>query len=229
MTRLILDAGHGGSNSPGAVSKDGLREKDLTLQRILNLATSLSEYDCEIVLTRSNDSTVTLQQRVDIANQQKGDFFYSDHSNSSEILTASGFESYISPNAYAKTKEFQKIIHAAQAGVWKGANRADRGMKTASFFVLVKPVCSCILVEHGFLSNLQDVSLLRNAAFNKKINDATVQAFVQCFNLQKKVVIKRLLLNGVQLGAFGTNDALIKAVTQLINENKYPIQIIEIK
>lgn len=95
---IILDAGHGGKD-PGAMSKGGLREKDLTLkiaQRVRELLKK--ETKINIRMTRSDDRFIELAQRTDIANRElKKDvngLFVSIHVNASISPRISGFETY---------------------------------------------------------------------------------------------------------------------------------------
>lgn len=79
--RIVIDAGHGGSQ-PGAQSF-GLQEKTLTLdlaQRVRNL---LKQSGFNAILTRNNDSTLSLVERSELAAQLKADLFISIHVNAS--------------------------------------------------------------------------------------------------------------------------------------------------
>lgn len=93
--RVIIDAGHGGEDS-GAVGARGLKEKDITLDvasRLGRLFKNLMP-NVDVVMTRSSDTYVGLEKRVQMANQRKGDAFISLHINSSESKKSSGFETY---------------------------------------------------------------------------------------------------------------------------------------
>ena len=93
--RVVLDPGHGGSDS-GAISKRGLMEKNITLdiaKRLKNLI-ERNLPEVEVVLTRSSDAYVSLEERIRIAHRKPGHLFLSLHVNSSESKKASGFEIY---------------------------------------------------------------------------------------------------------------------------------------
>lgn len=93
--RIVIDPGHGGHDG-GAVGKRGLKEKTITLdiaKRLKNLI-ERSMPHVEVVLTRSSDIYVSLEDRIRIAHRKPGDLFLSLHVNSSESKAAGGFEIY---------------------------------------------------------------------------------------------------------------------------------------
>src|SRR5205823_3130466 len=79
--RVVVDAGHGGHDT-GAVGKGGVREKDVALSIALKLAAELKEAGLEVILTRDDDTFVSLEDRARIANESNGDLFISVHCNS---------------------------------------------------------------------------------------------------------------------------------------------------
>jgi N-acetylmuramoyl-L-alanine amidase len=78
--RVILDAGHGGSD-PGTVSGE-LLEKDITLDINKRLERMLRQAGFDVEVTREEDRTVPLRARASIANKSSGDIFVSIHVNS---------------------------------------------------------------------------------------------------------------------------------------------------
>ncbi|MBI2212313.1 MAG: N-acetylmuramoyl-L-alanine amidase [Acidobacteria bacterium] len=80
VRRVILDAGHGGSD-PGTVSGD-LLEKDITLDINARLERMLKQANFDVQVTRQEDRTVPLRARASIANDSSGDIFVSIHVNS---------------------------------------------------------------------------------------------------------------------------------------------------
>lgn len=92
---VVLDPGHGGSNlgAPGAVP--GLREKHLTLILAKLAAEHLREHGIDVTLTREDDRTLTLRQRVDTANKLAADAFVSIHANASPSRSWRGYEAFV--------------------------------------------------------------------------------------------------------------------------------------
>jgi N-acetylmuramoyl-L-alanine amidase len=92
--RIVIDAGHGG-HDPGTIGHGGLEEKDLVLDVALRLAKLVrQELGAEVVLTRSTDVFVPLEERTAIANSREADLFLSIHANSSGSSSARGIETY---------------------------------------------------------------------------------------------------------------------------------------
>ena len=93
VQRVVLDPGHGGTD-PGAIGRTGVAEKWLTLQLSLTLAERLRATGYEVLLTRQDDSTLTLQKRTEFANGVAADVLISIHINSARNRKLRGFETY---------------------------------------------------------------------------------------------------------------------------------------
>jgi N-acetylmuramoyl-L-alanine amidase len=88
---IVVDAGHGGSDY-GAIGYNGAREKDVTLAIAREVATELRRVkSLKVIMTRSDDKTVSLQQRADIANNAGADLFISVHANANPKKTVRGW------------------------------------------------------------------------------------------------------------------------------------------
>ena len=91
---IVLDPGHGGKEV-GAEGPGGLLEKDLTLAICRKLRAELvRRYSVRVILTRDDDSLLSLDQRTAIANQYQADLFLSVHLNSAKYPGAVGSETY---------------------------------------------------------------------------------------------------------------------------------------
>ncbi|HVP69317.1 MAG TPA: N-acetylmuramoyl-L-alanine amidase [Anaeromyxobacteraceae bacterium] len=93
VRRVIVDAGHGGHDT-GAIGPRGVREKDVTLSMAHRLARDLRAAGFEVVLTRSDDRYLRLEERTAIANMARGDLFISIHANAHPRRDQSGVETY---------------------------------------------------------------------------------------------------------------------------------------
>ena len=91
---IVIDPGHGGKEV-GAIGPGGMMEKDATLTLCRKLADNLeTRLRTRVILTRTDDSVVTLDQRTAIANQYKADLFLSVHMNAAVVKGAHGSETY---------------------------------------------------------------------------------------------------------------------------------------
>ena len=95
VRRIIVDPGHGGKDygAPGYLK--GVHEKDVVLEISKKLAESIrKELGCEVILTRTTDRYLTLEERTAIANTKNADLFISVHTNSHRDRRAAGIETY---------------------------------------------------------------------------------------------------------------------------------------
>jgi N-acetylmuramoyl-L-alanine amidase len=94
VNRIVIDAGHGGYDV-GTSGPHGLLEKDVVLDVALRLSRLVQEkMGAEVVLTRSDDTFIPLQERTKIANDHKADLFLSIHANSSPAPEVAGTETF---------------------------------------------------------------------------------------------------------------------------------------
>lgn len=95
MKKIVLDAGHGGSD-PGNIGSRA-KEKDINLAVTLLVGKYIKENmpDVEVIYTRDDDSFPTLKQRPQIANTNKADLFVSIHSNAATNKSAFGSETWV--------------------------------------------------------------------------------------------------------------------------------------
>src|SRR5262249_31729145 len=94
LSRVVIDAGHGGYDT-GSIGPAGYTEKELVLdvaERLRDLVHM--ELGADVVMTRSDDTFISLESRTAIANQQEADLFISIHANWSRRRAARGVETY---------------------------------------------------------------------------------------------------------------------------------------
>src|SRR5262245_45420272 len=91
---IVLDAGHGG-HDPGAISPNGVREKDVVLDVTRRAARLVEEgLGVKVALTRSADVFIPLRERTGFASKQRADLFVSIHANSHPQAVSEGVEVY---------------------------------------------------------------------------------------------------------------------------------------
>ncbi|HIJ94200.1 MAG TPA: AMIN domain-containing protein [Desulfuromonadales bacterium] len=94
IRRIVVDPGHGG-HDPGAVGPNGIQEKDVVLAIGLKLRDLFKEeMGLDVVMTRSTDVFIPLEERTAIANKVGADLFLSVHANAANNRSASGIETY---------------------------------------------------------------------------------------------------------------------------------------
>ena len=143
---VVVDAGHGGKDS-GAYRRFGPPEKIATLDVATRLSQKLRESQFKVVMTRTNDTFIPLDTRVDIENATPKSVFVSIHFNDSRRRGIKGFETYYhSPYAAELAQRVQDKLCTISGSV-------NRGVHTANFRVIRKATYPAILVECGYLSN----------------------------------------------------------------------------
>lgn len=105
---VVVDAGHGGKD-PGAIGRNGLREKEVVLDISRKLKENLEKAGIKVVMTRDQDEFISLEERTEIASLSNADLFVSIHANSSRSRAANGLEVY-----YLRESDYMK----KQEDVW---------------------------------------------------------------------------------------------------------------
>lgn len=155
MAKVVMDAGHGGSD-PGAVS-DGRREKDDNLALALAVGSILAENGVDVVYTRTDDTYETPFQKAQKGNQEGADLFISIHRNSSpEKDQYSGVETLLYDESGIK-KELAENINRelAKEGFQNLGIRERPGL-----VVLRRTRMPAALIEVGFINTQADNELL---------------------------------------------------------------------
>ncbi len=92
--RIVVDPGHGGWDS-GAVGCTGTHEADVVLALARRVATGLErELGAEVLLTREDNTFLSLHERAAFANSRDADIFISIHANAAPAPTVWGIETY---------------------------------------------------------------------------------------------------------------------------------------
>lgn len=176
---VVIDAGHGGTD-PGTSSPTRL-EKDFNLAIALKVEALLKlEPNITVVMNRSDDTTLTLKNRPNIANNIKADIFVSIHANSvdkSVKTNPSGTETYYTrEDSIALANMIHK--HLVQA---TGLN--DRKVRQKNLLVTRETMMPAVLLESGYLSNSFDESVLFDPIAQDRIAAGIVAGIKEYFGL----------------------------------------------
>src|SRR5438874_6946138 len=169
---VVVDAGHGGKDA-GAYRRFGGAEKIATLDVAKRLASKLRESDLKVVMTRSTDVFIPLEERVAIENAQKNSIFVSIHFNDSRRRGIRGFETY-----YHSGNSID-LATRIQAKLMTIPHSANRGVHRANFRVLRLATYPAVLVECGFLSNRREGGEARDAEYRELLADRIAEAIVE--------------------------------------------------
>ena len=179
--RIILDAGHGGDDvgTRGDGVNYDILEKDVNLEMVMRMKPLLEELGVEVVLTRGSDETLSLKERVKIANDNEADLFVSIHCNYyEEDASIRGLECY-----YYKRSDSGKQYAEEILGKIEGSGYVDtRNAKGSNFYVLKHTKAPAVLVELGYFSNTEECKLLSEEKYQEILANELVEGIVDVLN-----------------------------------------------
>ena len=143
--KVVIDAGHGGSDY-GAI-RNGINEKDITLDVAKRVEALLKKEGYAVKMTRTSDVYVSLQGRCDISNAYDPDIFVSIHVNSSVRPEITGIETHY---YHQESMSLAQTLHSSLAS---NINSKNRGLFKSKFYVINHTTAPSILMEIGFISN----------------------------------------------------------------------------
>lgn len=179
---IVIDAGHGGKD-PGT-SKNKLNEKTVVLKVSKLVENKLKKAGAKVLLTRSNDTFLELQQRTDFAKKHNAEAFVSIHVNSAGATSAKGSEVFYDSSTNPNATESRLLASKIQENLVKGANMSDRGVKDQRFYVIRNNNVAAVLVELGFITNPDDFKKLSSDQYMELYAEAIYQGLVQYYAAQ---------------------------------------------
>ena len=147
--KIVLDAGHGGSDY-GAI-REGINEKDITLDITQRVEAILRSKGYKVALTRTDDTFVSLEDRVDFSENEEPEIFVSIHVNSAVSTDPNGIETHW---YHDYSKGLAETVHKHL--IKELPNAHDRGLFKSKFYVINHTTDPAILCEIGFLSNTEE-------------------------------------------------------------------------
>jgi len=196
---VVIDPGHGGHNTGTRSVLDGRWEKEFTLDWAQRLAPLLTREGWTVFLTRTNDTDLSLADRVAFAAAHHASLFLSLHFNATADHNerASGLETYcltptgmpsvltrgyadplfeVLPNNTFDAQNLQLALRV-QTALLRATGLDDLGVQRARFpGVLRGQTCPAILIEAGFLSSPHDARLIESPEFRQKLAEALANA-----------------------------------------------------
>lgn len=201
----VLDAGHGGKDQGTSLNK--VLEKDLTLQLTNRVAALIrkNKPGIKVVLTRTDDTFVSLEDRCKIASKARADLFLSIHINfAGQNLLLSGTETF-----YASKKGAQNMVQAShiernadnsqllawllQNSYFNSGRPADRGARASNLYVLMHAEMPAVLTEVGFLSNRNDAAYMCSERGQKQIALDIYNALEAYYDVTKAKTLRKTL------------------------------------
>lgn len=172
--RIVLDSGHGGSDS-GAVNQD-LKESDVTLDIANRLKAKLETDGAIVGMTRTCDCTKSNADRYNYANAFGGDVLLSIHLNGSTNPSMDG-----TLGLYGKASKDKAFTDAIHSSLVSGLGIPDRGETNFASGVLLKSNMPATIAETVFLTSSYEYSLLKAGTRQQEIADGLYQGLLNYF------------------------------------------------
>ena len=175
---VIIDAGHGGVDG-GAVSYTGVYESHINLEIAIKLNDLMHLIGIPTIMVRSTDMSVYTQgetiaakkisdikERVRLVNTTPNALLISIHQNSFPDHRYSGAQVF-----YNDDTESAKLAKSLQLSLQENLDSSNqrKAKKVSGVYLMDHINCTGILVECGFLSNIQEEILLRDPLYQKKL------------------------------------------------------------
>lgn len=203
--KVIIDAGHGGAQDPGAVYY-GRREKDDTLKLALAVGRILSREGVDVVYTRVDDTYDSPFEKAEIANRSGADYFVSLHRNAMPTPnTASGIESLVYEDTGVPSMMARNINAALQEVGFTSLGVIER----PGLVVLRRTQMPAVLVEAGFIDNEAD-----NMFFDRNFQ-AIAEAIANGVMATIEEEARQPLYYQVQVGAYQNQDLAHRQASRL--------------
>ena len=180
---VVLDAGHDGKTL-GAVYPNSagtqIYEKDLTLSMVKKLEAILLAQGYNVVLTRDGETAGDLYERSELANAVEADVFVSIHCNSAPTVpTFQGLYTYYHPSSN-RSKLFAQAVQDAACAA---SGAIDRGIASADFVVLRETNMAAVLVETGFMTNVEELERLCDEDYQQSLMEGVAQGVADYLRL----------------------------------------------
>lgn len=202
---IVLDAGHGGSDS-GAVG-NGIKESDINLKIARYCKEELEKYyGVKVIMTRDSDTRVGLEDRSAIARDAGADFFISFHINSGGGTGAEVWIPAVNDSWHSSFHEIGDAIGSDILSKLSALGLNNRGTKF-DYYTLnggryypdgspadsLSVIRNCrlygipaILVEHGFIDRASDANILKDDNKLAAMGKADAEAIASYFGLSKE-------------------------------------------
>ncbi len=173
---IVLDAGHGGRD-PGAIC-DGVKEADVNLAITQRVAALIEADDrLDVKTTRTLDITVSLEDRIAVANEAGAALYLSVQSNAcAEYPDAAGVVTLVSDTLDEGDPSWQ-FAEVLQGFVTDATGARDRGIRSQDLY-LHRAEMPAALIEVGFLTNEVERARLVDSDYQGTIAEAIYDGIV---------------------------------------------------
>lgn len=165
---VVLDAGHGGKDTGSDACLGKWSEKDYNLDIVQKIENLWDWPSCKLYVTRREDKKVSLQERVNFANQVEADWFISIHCNSSDEIEGTGLEALCQTNQYKIRSKTMAEACLEQLSAVSGLT--NRGVLDGdAIYIIRNAKVPTVLLEMGFMTDKSDLAYLQQEENRNKM------------------------------------------------------------
>mgnify|MGYP002517877610 FL=1 len=182
---VVLDAGHGGNDAGETVVVQdmSLQEKDIALTTVKKAGELLLAQGIRVYYTREDDSSRSMEERVEFANALQADMLISVHVTSAEDTTVYGIQTeynaqYFIPDFSSADLAYLLLTKVAEATNEKALDIIPGEDDNAVIRDAIIPVTQ---LDMGFLSNQQERKLLQKDAYTEKVAQGICDAVLLAY------------------------------------------------
>ncbi|MCD7737447.1 MAG: N-acetylmuramoyl-L-alanine amidase [Lachnospiraceae bacterium] len=170
---IVIDPGHGGDD-PGCIV-GSVQECDINLSVGLKAAELLEISGAKVILTRTTDEYLSLEERAAAANNADADYFISLHCNYYEDSSSiSGLECYY----YTGTADGGVLADHILQYIGENTQIEVRKTEEQELSVLRNTTMTAVLIEMGYLSNAQECSKLNTDSYQEELAQAIAEGIL---------------------------------------------------
>ena len=168
---VILDPGHGAHDRGAAIGY--VYEKHLALDTARRVEQLLKKQGLKVIMSRSRDVFIPLQDRSALGNSKRNAIFVSIHYNYNRSGSGAGAETY-----YHFSSSYMLAAYI-QAYLVQRTDMTNRGVKSAGFHVIRATTKNpAVLVECGFVSNSTERARMLTGEYRAKIAEGIAQGII---------------------------------------------------
>ena len=174
--KVVIDASYGGRDG-GSKGYNGIIQKNVNLDIALKMKDILEKHkDIDVILTRTDDTTVSMEERIDIINNSGADFIVSIMQNTEGSGDVSGVESYVLPKENEKSNT--TLGYTLQQAMTMYIDTKDRGVLARNMDILLKSDIPGAVVNTGFISNKEEGTNLASDKYQLRMAEGISQGIL---------------------------------------------------
>ncbi len=184
---IIIDPGHGGHDvGTQSISKPRYQEKSLNLVTAQFVSSYLQQLGYQVLLTRTDDTFVSLDKRTQLANERNPTLFVSIHYNSAPSAEAQGVEVffYQAKESKERTLKSKRLAQVILKNIISNTKAKSRGVKQGNYAVIRETTMPAILIEGGFVTNEAELKNLKDPTYIKRLAWGIVRGIEEYLNLK---------------------------------------------